>query len=98
MAQLSLKWEAFCCFYFQRSGWGTEMGVMQNLYKATELGGQRKLLLFAAWPKWKGREIQENKNVLQISEMEITVQKYAIIIKLQKPFPETRRHRVKAKF
>lgn len=36
-------------------------------------GAGRKLLLFAAWAEWKGREIWE-KNVLQISEMEITVQ------------------------
>lgn len=37
------------------------------------MGVWRKLLLFAAWAEWKGRGIWE-KNVLQISEMEITVQ------------------------
>ena len=44
------------------------------MYKiATKVGVWRKLLLFAAWVEWKGREIWE-KSVLQISEMEITVQ------------------------
>lgn len=40
---------------------------------AVKVGVWRKLLLFAAWAEWKGREIWE-KNVLRISEMEITVQ------------------------
>lgn len=37
------------------------------------MGVWRKLLLFVAWTEWKGREIWE-KNVLQISKMEITAQ------------------------
>lgn len=41
--------------------------------RAVKVGVWRKLLLFAAWAEWKGRGIWE-KNVLQISEMEITVQ------------------------
>lgn len=44
------------------------------MYKrAAKVGVWKKLLLFAAWVEWKGREIWE-KNVLQIREMEITVQ------------------------
>lgn len=46
--------------------------------RAFKVGGWRKLLLFQGLAEWKGREIWE-KNVLQISEMEITAQNMPLI-------------------